>query len=74
MQDLDELEHVFLICAEFEVKKTSVRSFYKENNLKPCLAKQILNKFKLWCERAGHKFLLSKNRADQQSYAFWVRR
>ena len=37
MQVLDELKHVFfLICAEFEVKKTSVSSFYKENNFKPC--------------------------------------
>ena len=42
MQDLDELKHVFLICAEFEVKKTSERSFYNENNLKPCLTKQLL--------------------------------
>ena len=49
MQDLDELKHVFLICAEFEVKKTSVSS--KENNFKPCLTKQLLNMFKLWCER-----------------------
>ena len=41
MQDLDELKHVFLICNEFEVKKkkTSVSSFYKENNFKPCLTK-----------------------------------
>ena len=37
MQDLGELEHVFLICAEFEVQKTSASSFYKENNFKPCL-------------------------------------
>ena len=51
MQDLDERKHVFLICAEFEVKKTSVSSFYKENNFKPCLTKQFLNMFKLWCER-----------------------
>ena len=52
MQDLDELTHVFLICAEFEVKKkTSVSSFYEENNFKPCLTKQLLNMFKLWCER-----------------------
>ena len=50
MQDLDELKHVFLICAEFEVKKTSISSFYKENNFKPCLTKQLLNMFKLWCE------------------------
>ena len=32
-------------------KKTSVSSFYKENNFKPCLANQLLNMFKLWCER-----------------------
>ena len=51
MQDLDELKHIFLICAEFEMKKTSVHSFYKENNFKPCLTKQLLNMFKLWCER-----------------------
>ena len=51
MQDLDEIKHVFLIRAEFEVKKTSVSSFYKENNFKPCLAKQLLNMFKLWCEQ-----------------------
>ena len=31
-------------------KKTSVSSFYKENNFKPCLTKQLLNMFKLWCE------------------------
>ena len=46
MQDLDELEHVFLICAESEVKKkTSVNSFCKEKNFKPCLTKQPLNMF-----------------------------
>ena len=52
MQDLDELKHVFLICAEFviEVKKSSVSSFFKENNFKPCLTKQLLNMFKFWCE------------------------
>ena len=31
--------------------KTSVSSFYKENNFKLCLIKQLLNVFKLWCER-----------------------
>ena len=51
MQDLDELKICFLICAEFQVKKTSVSSFYKETNFKPCLTKQLLNMFKLWCER-----------------------
>ena len=45
MQDLDELKHVFLICAEFEVKSISMR-FYKESNFKPCLTKQLLNMFK----------------------------
>ena len=32
-------------------KKTSASSFYQENNFKPCLTKQLLNMFKLWCER-----------------------
>ena len=41
------LHMLFLICAEFEVKKTtSVSSFYKENNFKLCLTKQLLNMFK----------------------------
>ena len=35
------------ICSQ----KTPVNSFYKENNFKPCLTKQLLNMFKLWCER-----------------------
>ena len=51
MQDLDELKHVLLICVEFEVKKTSVSSFYKEDSFKRCLTKQLLNMFKLWFER-----------------------
>ena len=59
MQDLDELKHVFLICAEFEVKKTSVSS--KENNFKPCLTKQLLNMFKLWCERGISPFRKGKH-------------
>ena len=42
--------NMFLTCAEFEVK-ISVSSFYKENNFKPCLTKQLLNMFKLWYER-----------------------
>ena len=50
MKDSDELKRFFLPCAEFEVKKTSASSFYKENNFKPCLTKQLLNMFKLWCE------------------------
>ena len=37
MQDLDELKHVFLICAEFEVKNISKQ--HKENNFKLCLTK-----------------------------------
>ena len=32
-------------------KKASISSFYKESNFKPCLTKQLLNMFKLWCER-----------------------
>ena len=44
------LNMFFLICAEFEVKKTSLSSFYKENNLKLCLTKQLLNMFELWYE------------------------
>ena len=43
--------NMFFICAEFEVKKTSVSSFYKENKFKPYLTKQLLNIIKLWCER-----------------------
>ena len=54
-QDLDQLKYVFLICAEFELKKTSVNSCYKENNFKPCLTKQLLNTFKLWCEWGYYK-------------------
>ena len=30
--------------------------FYKENSFKPCLTKQLLNMFKLWCER-GIRFV-----------------
>ena len=25
-------------------------NLYQENNFKPCLTKQLLNVFKLWCE------------------------
>ena len=57
MQDLDELKHIFLICAEFE-KKASVSSFYKENNFKLCLTKQLLNMFKLWCEQGNRVAVL----------------
>ena len=45
------LNMFFFFCAEFEVTKTSISSFYKENNFQPCLTKQLLNMFKLWCER-----------------------
>ena len=31
-------------------KKSSVSSFYKQNNFNPRLTKQLLNMFKLWCE------------------------
>ena len=47
MKDLDELKHVFLICAEFEVKKHQKAAFHNESNFKPCLTKQLLNMFKL---------------------------
>ena len=52
MQDFDEIEHVFLICAEFEVKIHQYKQLFKENNFKPCLTKHLLNMFKLWYERA----------------------
>ena len=52
MQDLDELKYVFFkFVLNLKLKKTSVSGFYKENNFKPCLTKQLLNMFKLWCER-----------------------
>ena len=38
-------------------KETSESSFYKENNFKPGLTKQLLNMFKLWCERGIRKNL-----------------
>ena len=44
------LHMFFNFCWIWSKKKTSVSSFYKENNFKPCLTKQILNMFKLWCE------------------------
>ena len=60
MQDLGELKHVFLICAEFEVRKHQyLSSFYKENNFKPCLTKQLLNMFKLWCEWGISDYVLA---------------
>ena len=61
----------FLICAEFEVKKTSVSSFYKncfyKNNFKLCLTKQLLNMFKLWCE-----WSISQYFAEDYMYILWV--
>ena len=33
MQDLDELQHVFQICAEFEVKKRQQAAFMKKTIL-----------------------------------------
>ena len=41
----------FNLCWIWSKKKPSVSSFYEENNFKPCLTKQLLNMFKLWCER-----------------------
>ena len=38
-------------------QKTSVSSFYKENYFKPCLTKQLLNMFELWCERGINMFV-----------------
>ena len=69
MQDLDEHKHVFLICAEFEVKKASISSFYKENNFKPCLTKQLLNIFKLWCERGIRLVRLILMKSLSESYS-----
>ena len=40
----------FNLCWIWSKKRTSVSSFYEENNFKPCLTKQLLNMFKLWCE------------------------
>ena len=56
MQDLDKLNlNMFFNLCWISSKKTSVSSFYKENNFKPCLTKQLLNMFKLWCERGVRK-------------------
>jgi len=43
--------HFFFLSALNSQLKKSKNNFYKENNLKPCLIKQLLNVFKLWCER-----------------------
>ena len=45
-------------------RKTSASSFYKENNFKPCLTKQLLNMFKLWCEQGIILMMLER---------FWIR-
>ena len=37
-------------CAKFEVDKHQSATSMKKTVLKPCLAKQHLNVFKLWCE------------------------
>ena len=54
-------------------KKTSVSSFYKENNFKPCLTKQLLNIFKLWFER-GIRFLCRIARLLAARRSQWWRR
>ena len=33
-----------------QVKNIRLNSFYEEKKIKLCLTKQLLNKFKLWCE------------------------
>ena len=61
-------------------KTTSVSSFYKENNFKPCLTKQLLNMFKLWCEwgislylwYGAHAFQHVSNRhVTRHHFYFW---
>lgn len=52
-------EHIFLHIIQmnlntlrnltkFSIAKSTVGSSYKESKFKPCLTKQLLNKFKLW--------------------------
>ena len=48
-----------LHCVEFGVYIISGSNLYQENNFKPCLTKQLLNAFKLWCE-SGISLLLIK--------------
>ena len=37
-------------CTKFAVDKSTLSSsFLKENKFMPCLTKQLLNMFKLWC-------------------------
>ena len=83
MQHLDELKRVFFFYLCWIWKKTSVSSFYKENNFKPCLAKQLLNMFKLWCERGIsipslficlHYFLLLYYNQTQSRFAIIPRK
>ena len=50
MQDLDELKYIFEFALTLSKEKTLKSRFYNENNFKPCLTKQLLNMFKLWCE------------------------
>ena len=56
-------------------KKASISSFYEENNFKPCLTKQLLNMFKLWCER-GIRLLAGKFRKICTAFpltTFWAK-
>ena len=41
---------MFLRCVEFGVYIKSGSTLYEENIFKPCLTKQFLKVFKLWCE------------------------
>ena len=49
----------FNLCWIWSKKTTTVSSFYKENNFKPCLTKQFLflNMFKLWCEWGNLRYV-----------------
>ena len=42
--------NVCLHCVEFGVYIMSGSTLCEENNFKPCLTKQLLKVFKLWCE------------------------
>ena len=39
--------YAFLNCTKFAIEKSAVGSLYKENKVKPCLTKHLLNMFKL---------------------------
>ena len=42
-----------------QVKNIRLNSFYEEKKIKPCLTKQLLNMFKLWCEWGiGQSFVI----------------